>query len=152
MKQLVTFFLFNFVSSSLVRASEFETISLGEDRRKVSEQNFTLLMNAEDLYRRKEEIKLARENSLPELNPWRFLKLPAAIFNPLESTDLIQDIVPFLVPGNWFQVRIAKELQKAQEHQYRAVSANALMTATLLFYAAQRDKALLELIEHKKDD
>lgn len=116
---------------------------------KVSKDNFMVLENAERVYQRKEKIKFSRAGLLPKLNIWNLLKIPALIIDPLAIGDIIQDVAPFLVPANWFKVGQAKHLYKSQQEQYRALWANEVNTAKLLFTSVYRDIKLQELITSK---
>lgn len=116
---------------------------------KVSNENFMVLENAERVYQRKEKIKFSRAGLLPKLNIWNLLKIPALIIDPLAIGDIIQDVAPFLVPANWFKVGQAKHLYRSQQEQYRALWANEVNTAKLLFTSVYRDIKLQELIASK---
>ncbi|MCO4794753.1 MAG: TolC family protein [Bacteriovoracaceae bacterium] len=117
--------------------------------KKVSDENFMVLENAERVYQRKEKIKYSRAGLLPKLNIWNLLKIPALIVDPLAIGDIIQDVAPFLVPANWFKVGQAKHLYKSQQEQYRAVWANEVNTAKLLFTSVYRDIKFQELLKDK---
>lgn len=116
---------------------------------KVSNDNFMVLENAQRVYQRKERIKFSRASLLPKLNIWNLLKIPALILDPLALGDIIQDVAPFLVPANWFKVGQAKHLYKSQQEQYRALWANEVNTAKLLFVSVYRDIKLQGLISSK---
>jgi len=114
---------------------------------KVSKENFLLIENAEKVYQKKETIKFSRANLLPKLNLWNILKLPAVLIDPLSLGDIIQDVAPFLVPANWFKLGQSKYFYKAQVEQYRALWANEVNIAKLLFMSVYRDQALMKTIE-----
>lgn len=117
--------------------------------KKVSNDNFLVIENAERVYQKKENIKFSRASLLPKLNLWNILKLPAIFIDPLAIGDIIQDVAPFLVPANWFKVSQSKHLYKAQKEQYRALWANEVNTAKLLFVSVYRDHSLLKLVSEK---
>lgn len=131
--------------------SNAETVELRiEDVvKKVSNENYMVLENAERVYQRKEKIKYSRAGLLPKLNIWNLLKIPAIIIDPLAVGDIIQDVAPFLVPANWFKVGQAKHLFKSQQEQYRAVWANEVSTAKLLYMSVYRDIEFQEILNSK---
>ena len=124
--------------------AEEKTISLDEVAKKVKESNFNVLENAERVYQAKETITFSKRNLLPRLNFWNVLKLP---FDWASAIDLVQDVAPFIVPNNWFRVSQSKLFYLAQKEQYRALWANEVMTAKLLYINALRDQDFLELLE-----
>lgn len=124
--------------------AEEKTISLDEVAKKVKESNFNVLENAERVYQAKETITFSKRNLLPRLNFWNVLKLP---FDWASAIDLVQDVAPFIVPNNWFRVSQSKLFYLAQKEQYRALWANEVMTAKLLYINTLRDQDFLELLE-----
>jgi outer membrane protein TolC len=138
------------ISSSISFASPLE-LTLEDVAKKVSNDNFLVLENAERVYQKKENIKFARANLLPKLNIWNLLKLPSIFVDPLSVGDIIQDFAPFLVPANWFKVAQSKHLYKARKEQYRALWANEVNTAKLLFVSVYRDQVFANLILQKQE-
>jgi outer membrane protein TolC len=124
--------------------AEEKTISLDEVAKKVKESNFNVLENAERVYQAKETITFSKRNLLPRLNFWNVLKLP---FDWASAIDLVQDVAPFIVPNNWFRVSQSKLFYLAQKEQYRALWANEVTTAKLLYINTLRDQDFLELLE-----
>ncbi len=147
MKDLVLVFIFIFSVSSYAEPIE---LKIEDVAKKVSEDNFLVIENAERVYQKKENIKFARGSLLPKLNIWNLLKLPAVFVDPFAVGDIIQDVAPFLVPSNWFKLGQSKHLYKAQKEQYRALWANEVNTAKLLFVSVYRDENFLNLVKEKK--
>lgn len=143
-KLLLVFLLFSF---SLVHAEE-KVISLDEVAAKVKESNFAVLENAQRIYQAKETITFSKRNLLPKLNFWNILKLP---FDWASAIDMVQDIAPFLVPNNWFRVSQSKLFYLAQKEQYRALWANEVMTAKLLYTNTLRDQDFLKLLKVQQE-
>ncbi len=139
-KILITILLFTL---SYAHAEE-KVISLDEVASKVKETNFTILENAQRIYQAKETITFNKRNLLPKLNLWNVLKLP---FDWASAIDMVQDIAPFLVPNNWFRVSQSKLFYLAQKEQYRALWANEVMTAKLLYTNTLRDQSFLKLLK-----
>ena len=138
------------ISSSFSFASPVE-LKLEDVAKKVSNDNFLVIENAERVYQKKENIKFSRANLLPKLNIWNLLKLPAVFVDPLAVGDIIQDFAPFLVPSNWFKVAQSKHLYKARKEQYRALWANEVNTAKLLFVSVYRDEVFANLVLQKQE-
>lgn len=129
--------------------AEVMPITLENVAQTVSQTNYIVKENAERVYQKKENIKVARANLIPKLNIWNLLKLPAVIADPRSIGDIIQDIAPFLIPENWFKLKQSKYELKAQKEQYRALWANEVLTSKLLFTSIVRDDDFLELIKEK---
>lgn len=125
-------------------SSQVKNISLEEVAAKVKNSNFNVLENAERVYQAKETITFNKRNLLPRLNFWNVLRLP---FDWLSAVDIVQDIAPFLVPNNWFRVSQSKLFFLAQKEQYRALWANEVMTAKLLYINTLRDQGFLSALE-----
>ncbi len=148
MKYMILLFTFIFSVSSFAAPVE---LKLEDVAKKVSNDNFLVIENAERVYQKKENIKFSRASLLPKLNIWNLLKLPAVFVDPLAIGDIIQDVAPFLVPANWFKLGQSKHLYKAQKEQYRALWANEVNTAKLLFVSVYRDGVFSSLVEDKKE-
>ncbi len=125
-----------------------KVISLDDVATKVKESNFNVLENAQRIYQTKETITFSKRNLLPRLNFWNILKLP---FDWTSAIDIVQDIAPFLVPNNWFRVSQSKLFYLAQKEQYRALWANEVMTAKLLYINTLRDQDFLNLLKKQKE-
>jgi len=143
------FFIFLILLCSFPLWAEGLNLKIEDVVEKVSKDNFLVLENAERVYQGKENIKFSRASLLPRLNIWNLLKIPAILVDPMGFGDIIQDIAPFLIPGNWFKLGQARHLYKAQKEQYRALWANEVNTAKLLFMSVYRDQKLAELIDVK---
>jgi hypothetical protein len=115
MKKLILILSLFLTSNSFAETIE---LRIEDVVKKVSNENYMVLENAERVYQRKEKIKYSRAGLLPKLNIWNLLKIPAIIIDPLAVGDIIQDIAPFLVPANWFKVGQAKHLYTSQQEQY----------------------------------
>ncbi len=144
MKYLLSLLLLSFLS---IGYAEEKSITLDEVALKVKESNFTVLENAQRVYQAKETIIFSKRNLLPKLNFWNVLKLP---FDWASAIDIVQDIAPFLVPNNWFRVSQNKLFYLAQKEQYRALWANEVMTAKLLYINTLRDEDFLKLLENQQ--
>lgn len=127
--------------------AETKVITLNDVAKNVKETNFTVLENAQRVYQAKETITFSKRNLLPRLNFWNLIKIP---IDPLAALDLVQDVAPFLVPSNWFRVSQNKLFHLAQKEQYRALWANEVMTAKLLYMNTLRDIDFLSILETQK--
>ncbi|MFX3675521.1 MAG: TolC family protein [bacterium] len=129
--------------SGSVHASEL-TLEMLTD--KISKDNFLVQEQAERVYQSKQSIKHARASLLPKLNVWTLLKIPAAFVDPFALGDIVQDLAPFLIPANWFQVKQVGAMARAQKEQYLALWGNELASARLLFYGVHRELSLRTLV------
>lgn len=141
MKRSILFFLLLHIP--LVSAEVVQKISLEDIAKNVKESNFTVLEGAQRVYQAKETITFSKRNLLPRLNIWNYLETP---INWASSIDIIQDLAPFLVPSNWFRISQNKLFYLAQKEQYRALWANEVMTAKLLYTNTLRDIDFLEAL------
>jgi outer membrane protein, multidrug efflux system len=126
------------------QASDPVPVSLEEVTEKVSDQNYLVLENALRVYQAKESIQVARGNLLPRLNLWR---VASVFFDPTAALGLVEDIAPFLVPGNWFRLDEQRILHEAQKEGYRALWANEVMTAKVLYFQTLSDLSLLDHVK-----
>ncbi|HAR44186.1 MAG TPA: hypothetical protein DCS07_16400 [Bdellovibrionales bacterium] len=115
-------------------------ITLKQIVEKVSNENYLVLENALRTYQSKEAIHSARANLLPSLNVWRVISV---VFEPTSMVGMIEDVAPFLVPGNWLRLKEQKLLHQAEMQAYRALWANEVMTAKALFVNSNSDLNLL---------
>lgn len=127
-------------------ASAQKKISIDQVSKQVKSANYVVLKDAQRVYQAKETINFSKRNLLPKLNFWNILKLP---FDWSAAIEIVQDIAPFLVPANWFRVNESRYLYLAQKEQYRAVWANEIMTAKLLYYNALKDISFRDALEEQ---
>lgn len=140
---LILFFLISFNSFGA------EKISIDDLSAKVKEGDYLVLENAERVYQAKERVKFGKRNLLPRLNLWNIIKVP---FDYSAAIDLIQDIAPFLVPANWFQMKQDQILYKAHEDQYKALLSNEVLTAKLLYVNVLKDQEFLDLLKKQRSE
>ena len=125
-------------------------ITLNDVVSKVSQENYTVYANALRVYQARESVKVARMNLLPRLNIWRIAS--AATGGVSGLLGVVEDIAPFLVPSNWFRVREQRLLYVADMEGYRALWANELMSAKMLYVHLLLDKSLLSHIEQSRQE
>ena len=123
-------------------SAQAQEIRLDEIVKKVSSNNYQVLGEAQKVYQAKESVRFSRGELLPSLNLW---KIASAIVDPFSLIS--QDIAPFLVPANWFRLSQAEKLYLAEREGYRALWANELFTAKILFYQAHLDTQLAKRVE-----
>lgn len=128
-------------------STKVKIISLEKVAKEVKQSNFAILRNAQRVYQAKETINFSKKNLLPRLNFWNVLKLP---FDWMSAVDIVQDVAPFLVPSNWFRLSQNKLFFLAEKEQYRALWANEVMTAKLLYINTLRDDDFLNLLKIQK--
>lgn len=143
---LIVCFLLSTVS---VHAGE-TPVTLEEVTEKVTRDNYFVLENAQRVYQAKSAIQLARRNLLPKINIWNIAENAGS--GPLGFLGILSDIVPFLVPNNWFRVDEEKRLYEATVNGYRALWANELLTARGLLLQAGLDERLLEQVRRNAND
>tara|TARA_Y100000780_G_scaffold231707_1_gene258407 strand:- start:183432 stop:184673 length:1242 start_codon:yes stop_codon:yes gene_type:complete len=140
-------FIISFVALTIsFNLSAQTSISLDQVAEEVKQSNFTVLENAQRVYQAKETVNFNKRNLLPRLNLWNILKTP---FSWKGALDVVQDIAPFLVPSNWFKVGQSREFYYAYQEQYRALWANQVMTAKLLYINTLRDIDFLNALKEQ---
>lgn len=149
MKKIIILLFVAFATNSF--AAPPETITLQDVSKKVSESNFTVYQTALRVYQAKETIKAARGNLLPHLNLWDIVGAAADIFSGggaggFGVVNLLGDIVPFLIPANWFRVKEVKLLYEADLLGYQALWANEVMSAKALYMHVVLDQTLKQNI------
>lgn len=150
MSSLRLFFLaVSLISISAGAASaEKVQISLGDVAAKVRAADFTVQINAERVYQSKEAVQVARMNLLPRLNLW---KLASIIGGWQNAVSVIEDLVPFLVPANWFRAKQQALFYEAEKVGMQALRANQVLTAKGIFLQAVMDEQLLAAVRENAD-
>lgn len=140
---LATSLFFSLSARVYANVSEFSSppveVGLEDVVTRVSSSDLTILENAERVYQAKESIQVARRNLLPRLNLWKVLEVAV---DPTSVVGVIEDIAPFLVPGNWFRKEQEKLFYEAQREAYRALWANEVLTAKSLYVHLLTDENL----------
>ena len=137
-------------------------ISIDDVVNRVSHENYRVYENALRVYQSKQNIQVARMNLLPKLNIWRLTGAAAStalglttgntINAATSAIDMVEDLAPFLIPSNWFQLEEAKLFYLAEGEAYRALWANELMTAKSVYLHVLLDRELLQkIIQNEKE-
>lgn len=114
----------------------------------VKTKNYTVLEQAQKVYQAKETIQVARGELLPSLNIWKIVKVAS---NPLDLENWME-IAPFLSPSNWFRLEQSKIYYAAEVYGYRAMAANQVMNARVLFIKVNQDQKLYKVIRDYKSE
>lgn len=120
------------------------SVSINDVPKRIKEQDLTVLQNAERVYQSKQAIQVARMNLLPRLNFW---SLVATVVDYKNAVSLIEDLVPFLVPNNWFRAKEQRYFEEAEEEGMKALEANEILTGKASFYQITMDQSLLQIIK-----
>lgn len=126
------------------RPTTGQFVSLSDVVKRVSRENLSVRQNALKVYQANKAISVARGNLLPKLNIWRILSTP---FDPKSALGIIDDIAPFLIPGNWFQLKAQKLFYWAEMEGYRTLWANEVQTAKALYIHLSYDRKLLSNVD-----
>lgn len=112
-------------------------VPLNQVAAKLKASNLEIYEGAARVYNAKQKIKFARANLLPKLNIWR---LATVIVDWKSAADVItQDLVPFLVPGNWKRVKQVKILSAATNEGFHGLSKNMIFHTKLQYFQIQQD-------------
>lgn len=142
MKRLIL--ILSIITSSAF--AETRNVTIDEVADFVKKQNFEILTNAQRVYQAKETINFNKKNLLPRLNLWKIIATP---FDWRSAIGIVGDIAPFLVPNNWLRVKQSEVLYFAKKEQYRALWANEVMSAKLLYLNVLRDMDFYRIYEEQ---
>ena len=140
------------------QSKQIVEISLPEVVHKVSNENFYIYENALRVYQSKEGVTVARKNLLPKLNIWNLAGSAVEIMfgGPVGAAagavSLVEDIAPFLIPGNWFRASQAQLFYEADKEGYRALWSNEVLTAKSLYYHILLDSSLMTHLNASKEE
>lgn len=109
--------------------------------------NFTLIQNAETVYRSKQNVKGALGNLLPHISTNDILGFATA--GPVAFVSSVGNLVPFIFPSNWFQFKEAKELNIAEKLSYASLRGNVVNGVEGLLYIHVRNTALLNMLSNE---
>ena len=138
--------------------NETVNITLNQVVDKISKENLTVYENALRVYQSKESVTVARRNLLPKLNIWNLAGAATEIMfgGPSGAAagafSLVEDIAPFLVPGNWFRASQVALFYEADKESYRALWGNEVLTAKSLYFHILLDNSLLNHVQRTKAD
>jgi len=107
--------------------------------------NYTVAQEAERVYQAKQNIKVAVGNLLPHFNMTDLLSV--GMFGPMGFIGAIGDLMPFLFPSNWFQLKKAKFMSQAERKSFVSLRGNEMNAVENLYYVVQRDVQLKSLLE-----
>jgi outer membrane protein TolC len=133
--------------SSGSSGSKTVKVSLSQVVSRVSSQNLMVQANAQKVYQAKQSVAVARGNLLPKLNLWRIITAPLSLVGAL---GVVEDIAPFMIPGNWFAAKAQKVFYNAEVEGFRTLKANQIMTAKSTYIHLSYDQSLLRDIEVSK--
>ena len=136
-------------SSSSTQKSSTVKVKLSDVVRRVSRENLTVQSNAQKVYQAKASIAVTRGNLLPKLNLWRIVTAPLSLLGAL---GVVEDVAPFLIPGNWFAAKAQKQFYYAEVEGYRTLKANEILTAKSTYIHLYYDQSLLRDIETSKSE
>lgn len=110
---------------------------------KIKTSNLGTIEGATRVYNSRQQIKFARASLLPKLNIWR---LSSVLVDWKAAADVItQDLVPFLIPGNWQRAKQAKIFAEATNESFHSLSKNTIFHAKLQYFQLQQDTYQYEL-------
>ncbi len=139
MNRLLIVVIGSFLTLSVARA-ENVVVTLDEVSARIKAQDYTILENAQRVYQAKEAIQVARMNLLPRLNLWSIV---GVIVDWKNAVGLVEDLVPFLVPNNWFRVRQQRLFLEAEKLGFRSLQANEILTARAIYLQVVMDEELM---------
>lgn len=120
-------------------------VKLQDVAEKIKTSNLGTIEGAARVYNSRQQIKFARASLLPKLNIWR---LASVIVDWKSAADVItQDLVPFLIPGNWQRAKQAKVFAKATNESFHNLLKNTILHAKLQYFQLQQDVYQYELQE-----
>ena len=137
------------IKINLAKTDKMPTVAEGLDARKYELDelmgrakflNYSVQSEFESVYQAKKRVKVAIGGLLPRVsvsNVFSFFR-----GNPLDSIEIVGNLVPFIFPSNWFAWKEAKSLYKAERISYAAMRGNEMNTVQGLYYNILRTKEL----------
>jgi outer membrane protein TolC len=135
-----------FLTALLSFSAQAETINYNQLVEIVSQRNYTIQAEAIRVQQANKSITMARRQLLPSLNIWRII---GAVLDPISLVT--EDLVPFLVPNNWFRLKQSESLYEAEVHGFTAMRANLLLEVKQLYIEILMDQKMSQDIETMAD-
>lgn len=106
--------------------------------------NYTVEQKTQEVYRARKNVSVAIGHLLPSLN----LKdvLGFASLDPGAVVDSIGNLLPFLFPSNWFELKQSKALYGAEVKSYAALRGNEMSVVEGLLYVHLRNAKVSEYL------
>lgn len=120
-----------------------KTLTLNDVTKAVLQSNYSVLESQIRSSQALDSVSVARAQLLPKLNFWRLLAVTEGLVGVV---GLAEDLVPFLVPANWFRKEEQKDIARSQFHSLSILKANQLLRFRELYYLLQFDQHLLDEI------
>jgi outer membrane protein TolC len=97
--------------------------------------NTSLRSQANRVLRARDQVNIARANLLPQIN------LGALLYasSPMFMVSAVSYLLPFLMPGNWFEVFKQKDLYKADKVAFKLARLNTYASAYSLYHSILTD-------------
>ena len=132
---------------NFLRENNFRTsaLDLATVIARAKNQNYSVRQEAERKFQAKKRVNAAIGNLLPHLSAGSILSV--ALAGPAGMIELVGDLLPFLFPSNWFQMKATKRLLEAEKKSFASLRGNEVFDAESLFYGVSRDEKLAVLID-----
>jgi hypothetical protein len=101
-------------------------------------QSFASMREAEQVFQSKKNISVARGRLLPGLS----VRAIVGIFT-VDAMSVIGAALPFIFPNNWYRLRAAEALYRAETKSFSAFRGNVMNSVEGLYYTVLRDQMVL---------
>ncbi len=126
-----------------------ETGTLDELIDRVKNFTFDTEVKAEQLLQARQHIRMARAALRPRLSIEPVLKIVEMDFN---LSDVLEYVVPFILPGRWFELDRQKLLYEAERLSDATVLADQILLAEELYFNIVRDQFYEEELKKSLDE
>lgn len=111
-------------------------LTLSEVTQQAKKKNLLIKQKLIESHQSQMTVKYNRLSLLPKLNLFKLLSTGGS---PMGVAGIIDEIAPFLIPGNWFRVSESKISLEYQRKSYQALWGNEVLAARSLYLTLVSD-------------
>ncbi len=132
------------------------SVTLDEALGRARFNHYSVMQEAEKLFRSREEIHIAKAALVPHLTGLSILSIallgvPGGT-GPFSIYQIADSFLPFIFPSNWYRLSEKKESFQAQRASFVSLQANQMLATQLLFYSLQRDQEFIEKAQVRMEE
>ena len=105
--------------------------------------DYKIDQSAERIFKAKADVQIARGNLLPRLSGQTVISQFLYSITGFGEVSMVQSLIPFIFPTNWFQWKASKSNLKAEKAAYQALQGQEMLSLEVIYYALNRDLGIL---------
>lgn len=146
--------IFSFAASAPVPANATQdpvpvTLNPTSLRERLVDSNLSILQGMEQVVRAKDQVNVARGQILPSINLGGVL---ASSTGPSFVLSSVSFLLPFLLPGNWFNLRATRSMLEAQKVSYGLLELSQFASVYSLYVTHLGDQGIRESLRRQYED